>query len=628
LKSTPLTLTSICSSDAIDLAKYAAIISEGTKSGVINAILLRCHKIIINRCLGFRTLRYVLYRANNDLLQKVSVLPEKKPFKGTYISASCYPFELLPFARSLPEHNPSLSDLIFSQPVEDYDYQLLFRYLQNQLMTEGRMYIPKDEVESIFPKAKDLILRYNREAYYQHATIQSRFDHYFIQKSENDFLGVIAILKSYLSKGISDFQALRNAGMLYLTTQLSAEKQEALTSMFSNDRVALVYGPAGSGKTTLLSSLSTIFHGKSCLFLANTYAALNNMRVQTEKDGFKANRYFFAVAAFVKRSTPCHYDAVFIDECSTISNEDCLKCLSLVSADCLVLVGDPQQIEAIEFGNWFSLAQKILPSRTQITLTEDHRSVEGSHLLKLWEDVRQEKIQDIYVDLETHHFCQPINASIFDRCASDQTILALNYDGVYGVNNLNSILQAGNPNPPVVWRQRIYKKNDPIVFTATRLFSTEIYNNLKGTIVGIDVQGKCIFFSVKIQANQMRVGSHFGFECLSSTPDGSAVIRFSREKPSQEYLDNDGDNRFLIPFQVAYAVSIHKAQGLEFDSVKVVITEEAGEHITKNIFYTAVTRSKRELCIYWSPEVQAKVLASAKTKQNNNYSILSAARLV
>ena len=61
-------------------------------------------------------------------------------------------------------------------------------------------------------------------------------------------------------------------------------------------------------------------------------------------------------------------------------------------------------------------------------------------------------------------------------------------------------------------------------------------------------------------------------------------------------------------FQIAYAVSIHKAQGLEYDSVKVIITEEVDVMITHNIFYTAITRSKKHLKIYWSPETQEKVI--------------------
>ena len=64
-----------------------------------------------------------------------------------------------------------------------------------------------------------------------------------------------------------------------------------------------------------------------------------------------------------------------------------------------------------------------------------------------------------------------------------------------------------------------------------------------------------------------------------------------------------------MPFQVAYAVSIHKAQGLEYDSVKVVITDAANEDdIWHNIFYTAITRARDQLKIFWTPETQHAVL--------------------
>lgn len=43
----------------------------------------------------------------------------------------------------------------------------------------------------------------------------------------------------------------------------------------------------------------------------------------------------------------------------------------------------------------------------------------------------------------------------------------------------------------------------------------------------------------------------------------------------------------IVPFQLAYAVSIHKPQGLEYDSVKVVIPRSNSERITHGIFYTA-----------------------------------------
>jgi ATP-dependent exoDNAse (exonuclease V) alpha subunit len=72
----------------------------------------------------------------------------------------------------------------------------------------------------------------------------------------------------------------------------------------------------------------------------------------------------------------------------------------------------------------------------------------------------------------------------------------------------------------------------------------------------------------------------------------------------------------MVPFQVAYAVSIHKAQGLEYKSVKIVITDEIEEMITDNIFYTAITRAKEKLKIYWTPETENKVLSKLERKNS------------
>lgn len=65
--------------------------------------------------------------------------------------------------------------------------------------------------------------------------------------------------------------------------------------------------------------------------------------------------------------------------------------------------------------------------------------------------------------------------------------------------------------------------------------------------------------------------------------------------------------RTSCTIQIAYAVSIHKAQGLEYKSVKVVITEDVDEQISHNIFYTAITRTTDKLKIYLSKETQKKL---------------------
>jgi len=76
--------------------------------------------------------------------------------------------------------------------------------------------------------------------------------------------------------------------------------------------------------------------------------------------------------------------------------------------------------------------------------------------------------------------------------------------------------------------------------------------------------------------------------------------------------DKDDEITYIVPFTVSYATSIHKSQGLEFDSVKIIISDESEELITKNIFYTAITRAKNYLKIYWSPECQNQVVENMK----------------
>ena len=77
----------------------------------------------------------------------------------------------------------------------------------------------------------------------------------------------------------------------------------------------------------------------------------------------------------------------------------------------------------------------------------------------------------------------------------------------------------------------------------------------------------------------------------------------------------------IIPFQLAYAVSIHKAQGLEYNSVKIVIPQSNSERITHGIFYTAITRTKQKLKIYWSPETMTDIIAGFNEEKKSRISL-------
>lgn len=73
-------------------------------------------------------------------------------------------------------------------------------------------------------------------------------------------------------------------------------------------------------------------------------------------------------------------------------------------------------------------------------------------------------------------------------------------------------------------------------------------------------------------------------------------------------------------------MGIHKAQGIEYNTVKVVITSANEDDITHNIFYTAITRARQQLRIYWSPETQQAVISRLHTTDRKKDAALLSTR--
>ena len=141
---------------------------------------------------------------------------------------------------------------------------------------------------------------------------------------------------------------------------------------------------------------------------------------------------------------------------------------------------------------------------------------------------------------------------------------------------------------------------------------------MKGRIVAIHQHDFYIQFSIEIDKviNELDA-EDFDFNLIGISDNGNSVISFNVAKTISTDEDEDLSPEAIIPFQVAYAVSIHKAQGLEYKTVKIVITAEIDELITHNIFYTAITRAKEKLKIYWSPETEQKVLNNIELRRND-----------
>jgi ATP-dependent exoDNAse (exonuclease V) alpha subunit len=246
-------------------------------------------------------------------------------------------------------------------------------------------------------------------------------------------------------------------------------------------------------------------------------------------------------------------------------------------------------------------------------LTTPYRS-KNKDLLELWNRVRNMD-ETILEHIAKKRYSTTLDASIFESFEADGIILCLNYDGFYGINNINRFLQESNTNPAKLWGIQSYKVNDPILFNESERFAPLIYNNLKGKIVGIEVLKTQIQFDIELDKVINGVDAiGYDFTLLGNSPNGNSVIRFLVNKYRSTDEDDDSSSSAMVPFQVAYAVSIHKAQGLEYNSVKIIITDEIDELITHNIFYTAITRAREKLKIYWTPEVENKVLSTIKPK--------------
>ena len=184
---------------------------------------------------------------------------------------------------------------------------------------------------------------------------------------------------------------------------------------------------------------------------------------------------------------------------------------------------------------------------------------------------------------------------------------------------MNLYFQNANTKSEVYsWAEWTFKVGDPIIFLDTKR-SSLLYNNLKGRIVDISKSDSVILFTLDIDTilteRQCRNES---FEFVDVTDFGTRICL--EVVASIEELEDDEERvKTIIPFQIAYAVSIHKAQGLEYKSVKIIIPSYNAEKISHSIFYTAITRAKDKLKIYWSAETMQDIIESFTKEKDESW---------
>lgn len=586
-------------------------------SAFIDALII-CRKIIDSNSPGSNVLRYLLHCMNNVIIkQQIGTDPNNR-LSELYLSNACIPFDRLPYSFSLRKHNPKLVDLFDCIPYENRDHELLARHIKVNTEVKGLLFTKCEDIKG-YNKINELAYRYNNRLWHGHkpkSELIIEEGNAFIHDYREKACSIMQSLKVLSEEGMEEYSS-------WVRTWLNSynidceEKEEILKQLFSNTQVAVVYGSAGVGKTTLISHVAHLFANKTKLFLAHTNPAINNLRgrIKVEKSTFSTiSKLLHDGISYQK------YDLVVIDECSTVSNDDIDRLLKGLKFDQLLLVGDPYQIESIRFGNWFSIAKSFIPQYAVFELEHPYRT-KNKDLLTLWEGIRKQD-RTVLEHTVKNEYSSNLDETIFEPLSENEIILCLNYDGLYGINNINRFLQQSNSSQPIKWGVSEYKIGDPILFNDIERFHPGIYNNLKGKIIDIKVysgEGRenKIRFDIELNAKISPENvSGRDIEIIGSGERGNSMVRFYVYK-HKAYEDDDLSVDTLVPFEVAYAVSIHKAQGLEYDSVKVVVTDEVGELITHNILYTAITRARENLKIYWSPETQYKILHSIQPMDNS-----------
>lgn len=608
-------LTELVSSDQDYYDLIKSHITSQANSIKIYKLLDKCREIILSGKAGSNVLRYLLYKMNNRVIKQQYTNEQCIYLSNLYLNYGCIPFDRMPYCTSLRQHNPRIYDLLNSIPISGHEHELFARYIKNNTEIEGMLFTQKSKIEG-FNNIDELIGKYNATLYYKHTgrRIEEYKGHIYIKEYAEDSAEIMKKLQQLSSSGVSQYTASVDSWLSKESYTIDDKnKKEALRQMFENSHVAIVYGSAGTGKSTLINHIANFWRKNQKIFLANTHPAVDNMRRKVTV----GNSVYNTIAGFLSSknlNTEC--DILFIDECSTVSNSDMRQVLEKANFKLLVLVGDIYQIESIYFGNWFSIAQKFLPATSIFELTYPYRTT-NQDLLTVWDRVR--RLDDAILEpLVKNGYVARLDESIFEHSTDDEIILCLNYDGLYGINNINRFLQNSNPNKSVVWGINTYKVGDPILFNESNVFSPLIHNNTKGRIVGIHPEEQQIRFDIELEESINAIDAwDYGLDLIGESDARNSVISFIVNKFQSTDEDDDYSNSTIVPFQVAYAVSIHKAQGLEYDSVKIVITNEAEERITHNIFYTAITRAKNKLKIYWSPETEKAVLERLKVKTSN-----------
>ena len=409
---------------------------------------------------------------------------------------------------------------------------------------------------------------------------------------------------------------------------LSEKQREALKGVNENN-VSIITGGPGTGKTTIIKSLIDIYKSKKkkVVLCAPTGRAAKKMSEATGEEAKTIHRLLEIGKIDDDRLSnvdadfkPIDADVIVIDEMSMVDifiMNYITKAIYLGTK--LVLVGDSNQLPSVGAG---SVLKDLIESNTIPTVNLDKifRQAAKSDII-----VNAHKVNngEMFVDKkereESNNDFFYINESNVEKIVSqivslstgrlskygdydfskDIQVLTPTKKGALGTKELNRVLQE-NINPEkegkkerkygdITFREgdRVMQvKNNYDIFWDREIdgfyeTGTGVFNGEFGKIEKIDNEEK----QIKIEFDDGKI----------------AWYMFSE----------------LEQLELAYAITIHKSQGSEFNVVIMALPQAAPMLLTKNLLYTGITRAKKLLIIFGSGNVVKYMINNSDSKKRN-----------
>ncbi len=399
--------------------------------------------------------------------------------------------------------------------------------------------------------------------------------------------------------------------------QLNGEQTDAVLSALTNG-VSIITGGPGTGKTTIVRCVLDMLknQNKKVVLCAPTGRASKRM---SESCGSEAKTIHRALEMnpadgmgifHRNENNPLDADVVIVDEMSMVDVNLFYHLLKALRSTCsLVLVGDKDQLPSVGAGN----VLKDLIESGKIHTTHliniyrqgnDSLIITNAHLINSGKmpvinnsskDFFYEAGDDLTANSET--IIDLVSTRLpkyFGYKAQDIQVLAPMKAGPCGIDNLNKRLQMTlNPHFSGVELTSDFTKfylGDKVMQTINNYEMEFIKYEANGTTQ----QGTGVF------------NGDIGYITRIEPETHEVTITFDDGKICK-YAKTD-----LYQITLAYAITIHKSQGSEFDCVVIPLVPGAPIIITRNLLYTAITRAKKTVVLIGSKQMLARMI-------HNNY---------